>query len=73
VDSSHWQMQLECRSIQTSHWRKLKKKAYQRRKQQILLDRKERELANVCERCPQGRLHHLAKQIGRIENHVQAR
>jgi len=63
-----WDKQLERWGIKTNGYRQAKRNEYQRRHQKILFDRKERELENVREYCPQGRMHHLAKQIGRIEN-----
>lgn len=72
LNTSHWQEQYERWGIRTNNYRKLKKDAYQRQKQEVVYDRKQRELNRLTILSPVGRGHHLIQQMARISTHVQA-
>lgn len=65
-DTSHWEDQYARWGIKTNGYRKAKKDAYQRSKQEVVYDRKNREFNKLTTLTPVGRGQHLIAQMGRI-------
>jgi len=68
----HWQQQLELKEngILTNGYYVVKRREYARRRNAIVLARKQREGARADMKCPQGRIDHLVDQTMRIIGHV---
>jgi hypothetical protein len=68
LNTDGWSKQLERWGIKTNGYRLQKKREYALRRNAIVGARKFRELEKAASNCPEGRLNHLAKQIGRLED-----
>lgn len=64
-----WTLQLERWGVDTSQYRKAKKRLYAATRNHLLFDRKNGELARMDAKTPQGRRDNVTRQIDRLGEH----